>query len=113
MVAVFEQGDLIAVDFNPSLGHEPAKFRPAVVLSCDKFNRMSSLTVVCPVTSTDNGYPLHRFVEDEDGSDAQGYACVEALRAVDLSQRSCKKLGRISEDDLEKLLSITAAVFDV
>lgn len=49
---LFEQGDLIEVDFNPTVGHEPAKRRPALVVSAGYFNNVvSSLTVVCPITS--------------------------------------------------------------
>lgn len=30
---VFEQGDIIEVDFDPTRGHEPQKKRPALVVS--------------------------------------------------------------------------------
>ena len=32
------QCDVILVDFNPSVGHEPAKLRPAVVVSGYGYN---------------------------------------------------------------------------
>ena len=43
-----EQGDVILVDFNPSVGHEPAKLRPAVVVSGYGFNSRANLVAVVP-----------------------------------------------------------------
>ena len=54
-----EQGDVILVDFNPSVGHEPAKLRPAVVVSGYGFNSRANLVAVVPTTTKDNGYPLY------------------------------------------------------
>ena len=45
-----EQGDVILVDFNPSVGHEPAKLRPAVVVSGYGFNSRANLVAVVPTT---------------------------------------------------------------
>ena len=57
---LFEQGDLIEVNFSPTIGHEPQRRRPALVVSVGYFNNViSSLTVVCPITSIANGHPLH------------------------------------------------------
>ncbi|MEG1494363.1 MAG: type II toxin-antitoxin system PemK/MazF family toxin, partial [Gordonibacter sp.] len=50
-----EQGDIVIVDFNPSVGHESAKSRPAIVVSGYGFNSRSSLVAVVPVTSGNNG----------------------------------------------------------
>ena len=45
---LFEQGDLIEVNFSPTVGHEPQRRRPALVVSVGYFNNViSSLTVVC------------------------------------------------------------------
>ena len=35
------QGDIIWIDFNPSVGHEQANYRPAVVVSKRQFNKNS------------------------------------------------------------------------
>ena len=58
-MAIYDQGDIIEVSFDPSIGHEPQKKRPAVVVSTYDFNMRSSLTFVAPITSTFNKYPLH------------------------------------------------------
>ncbi len=79
----FEQGNLIEVNFNPTVGHEPQKRRPALAVSDGYFNNvLSSLVVVCPITSTANGRPLHVVIAD--GNAVSGCVCLEATRAVDL-----------------------------
>ena len=47
MVMIFEQGDIVYLDFDPQSGHEQKSRRPALVISNNLFNRVSSLTMVC------------------------------------------------------------------
>lgn len=107
---ICEQGEVLYVDFEPHVGHEPAKYRPAIVLSADAFNRVSSMTVVAPITSTDNGYPMHSKIDCEDVS---GFACVEQMKAVDLNARKCKHVGYAEEQQMNALLSLAGAVFGI
>jgi mRNA interferase MazF len=53
-----EAGDIVMMDFDPQVGHEQAKRRPALVLTDQRYNRASGLTVVCPVTSQRKPYPF-------------------------------------------------------
>ena len=105
---ICEQGDIIAVDFEPSVGHEPNKYRPALVVSSNTFNTRSSLTAVCPITSVNNGYPLHVGIDHEE---VRGFVYVEQVRTVDLSNRRCKRLAQASEDDMGLVLSYVASIF--
>lgn len=111
-MAIFSQGDIIDVSFDPSLGHEPAKRRPGVVVSTDGFNMHSSMTFVAPITSTRNAYPLHLPIEVEE-ADVYGCVCVEQTRAMDLSVRPCRKLGELRVDDMNALLNILGSVFGI
>ena len=56
MVTIFEQGDIVYLDFDPQAGHEQKDRRPALVISNNLFNRVSSLTMVCPITHTAVSY---------------------------------------------------------
>ena len=112
---ILDQGDFIEVNFNPTLGHEPQKSRPALVVSDSYFNNVvSSLTVVCPITSTDNGHPLH--VRIEAGNAVKGFICVEALRAIKLTagKREAVHLGSsIDARTMAKVLERIGAVFGI
>lgn len=112
---LFEQGDLIEVDFNPTVGHEPAKRRPALVVSTGHFNNVvSSLTVVCPITTSVNRHPLH--IELAPGNAVCGCVCVEQMRAIDLgdSARSATHVGgAIDPATMSRVLDAIGAVFGI
>ena len=113
MNTFFDQGEFIELDFDPSAGHEPIKQRPALVVSASRFNMLlSSLTVVCPITSTDNGHPLHIPLAAENA--VCGFVCVEQLRAVDLNRRFAKSLdSTIDQNSMSFVLEAIGAVFDI
>lgn len=114
-MTMFEQGDIIEVNFNPTVGHEPQKRRPALVVSVGYFNNVvSSLTVVCPITSTVNGHPLH--IELSEGNIVSGCVCVEQMRAVDLENpaRNARRLGAsIDPETMGLVLDAIGAVFGI
>lgn len=82
---ICEQGDVVSINFDPSQQHEPAGRHYAVAISPWHVNRMSALTVLAPITSTDNRYPLH--VKIADGNPVFGFVQCEAIRAMDLGAR--------------------------
>lgn len=51
------QEDLVEFDFSLSVGHEAAGRRPGLVVSFDEFNYQTSMTLVCPITTANNGFP--------------------------------------------------------
>lgn len=109
---IFSQGDIVEVNFSPSLGHEPAKRRPALVVSTDAFNMRSSMTFVAPITSVNNGYPLHLPIHAGDAG-VRGCVCVEQTRAMDLSTRPCEKVGELGVDDMNEVLNLLGSVFGI
>lgn len=82
---IFSPGDIINLNFTPAAGHEPLGFRPALVVSRLRFNTGTSMTIVCPITTTDNGFPLHFPLPD--GLETTGFVALEQIRAVDTSAR--------------------------
>jgi len=67
--------DIVWIDFNPSLGHEIQKRRPALVLSHKGYSTMTNLVAVCPIThasknklqSTGFLVPVPSKISDVDG----------------------------------------------
>lgn len=112
---LFEQGDIIELDFDPTAGHEPQKRRPAVVVSIGYFNNaVSSLTVVCPITSFTNGHPLHIELPPE--CEVEGCICIEQLRAVDLNSqfRDASQTGySVDTETMSRVLESIGAVFGI
>ena len=85
MVTVFEQGDIVYLDFDPQSGHEQKGRRPALVVSNNLFNRVSSLTMVCPITHTDRGHPFHIRLDERTRTD--GVVMCDQARMLDLPSR--------------------------
>ena len=109
---VLEQGDIVSLNFDPSKRHEPAGRHYAVVLSSWEVNRMSSLTLVAPITSRDNGFPLH--VPIEEGNAIYGFVQCEAIRAMDLGARerenAIEVVGPLDDRTLSRVMACVLVV---
>lgn len=109
---ICEQGDIVSINFDPSLRHEPAGRHYAVAISPWEVNRMSSLTVLAPVTSRDNGYPLH--VPIAEGNDIYGFVQCEAIRAMDLDVReqdgSARIVGQLDDATMAQVMACVRVV---
>ena len=108
----YEQGDILLINFNPSKGHEPAKKRPALVVSATRVNYMTNLILLVPITTTDNHFPLH--VPISKGNVVEGFIQCEAARALDLSCRDdIKHLGSIDDETLSAVLEALGVVLGI
>ena len=105
----FEQGDIVDVSFDPSIGHEPKRKRPALVVSNNDFNSSTSMTIICPITTTDNGFFLHEPIPA--GHEVYGFVVMEQLRAVDLEARRAEKIDRLNEKEMKPILSCIKSFF--
>ena len=81
-----KQGTIIKLNFNPQAGHEQAGFRPAVVLSNNVFNEKTNLTIVCPITNTDNKFPATAFVLNPPYS-AEGNGMIFVEKALSMMNK--------------------------
>ncbi len=105
-IANLKQGDIIKVDFNPIKGNEQANYRPAVIVSNDIFNKRCQLFMVCPITNTDNGFPMHIPLNN---TKISGFVLCEHLRTLDLKNRGFSYVEPVSADVLEEVLDIVGA----
>lgn len=79
-----EAGDIIWIDFDPQVGHEQAKRRPALVVTERNYNRASGLAIVCPLTSRRKPYP---FALPATVNKVEGAVLVDHLRSMDWAAR--------------------------
>jgi mRNA interferase MazF len=80
-----EAGDIVMLDFDPQVGREQAKRRPALVLTDQRYNRASGLAVVCPLTSKRKPYPFALPITLDD---IEGAVLVDQLKSLDWLGRS-------------------------
>ena len=108
MLAIFEHGDVVKINFDPSLRHEPAGWHYAVVISPFRMNYLAALTLVAPITSRDNGFPLHIPIGEDERNPVFGFVQVEGLRSVDLASRSnagaLEHVGSLDDDTMQRVM---------
>jgi len=95
-----ERGGVYWVNFDPSLGGEIRKTRPAIVISNDAANVTMNRVQVVPITSkTDRVYPGEALVEV--GGEKRK-AMADQLTAAS-KQRLGKKLDSLSSEDMARV----------
>lgn len=102
-----KQGTIIKINFNPQSGHEQAGYRPAVVISNDTFNEKTKLSIVCPITNTNNYFPLHIPLDNR--TKTTGVILCEHLRALDLNSRTYQEVEKLPDDMLKNIIDIVYA----
>jgi mRNA interferase MazF len=102
-----KKGDFVAVTFDPQSGHEQKGRRPALVVSNTLFNEQTGLAIVCPLSTTDRGYPFHLAVTGNPR--VKGFVMVEQVKSVDYRARQATAMGKASDDLLGEVLSILDA----
>ena len=110
MVTVFEQGDIVYMDFDAQAGHEQRGRRPALVVSSDLFNRVNSLTMVCPITHTDRGSPFHIRLDDRTRTD--GVVMCDQVRMLDLNSRRAAFEEKAPDDVLAEAVDIIRGIIE-
>ena len=105
----YRRGDIVAADLDPALGHEQRKRRYLLVVGNENFNRLCNLTWVCPITSTDNGYPLHRAIHPISTRDIEGFVEVEQLKSLDLEARNAQIVGYLPQHETDTIVEMLLA----
>jgi mRNA interferase MazF len=112
MVAAYvpEAGDIVMLDFDPQVGREQAKRRPALVVTDQRYNRASGLAVVCPLTSKRKPYPF-ALPANIDG--VEGAILVDQLKSMDWQMRNARFHSKVASAVLTKVRQYAAVLLGI
>lgn len=101
------RGDVYLVNFDPTVGFEIRKTRPAVIIQNNIGNRFSQTVIVAAITGDGHKasklIPVSVFIsKDEAGLSKDSLVLLTQIRTVD-KRRLGKRLGQMSEITLQKI----------
>ena len=102
-----EQGDIVALSFDPQSGHEQKGRRPAVIVSNKVFNQHLGLAFACPITNTKRDFPFHVRVESKN---ITGYIMAEQMKSIDYNSRNIKFIEKANQNTMSKILGIIDSI---
>ncbi len=104
-----DKGDIVWLDFDPQLGREQAKRRPAICLSPKEYNQKSELAIFCPITSQIKGYPFEVPVKIKN---KKGVILSDQVKSLSYIERHAVFIGKTSEKTIEKVIENICLLID-
>jgi mRNA interferase MazF len=98
------RGDVCLVNFDPTVGSEIKKTRPAMVIQNNVANQYSPIVIVAAISSKfdDELYPTEILIRaGEAGLKQDSVVLLNQIRSID-RQRATKRIGKVSEMTLKR-----------
>ena len=102
------KGDLIWIDFNPQVGKEIMKRRPALVLSPKEYNT-HGLALVVPIRSRAKSYPFEVKTENVN---VRGVILADSIKSLDWQGRNAKFIDTVSKNKLNEVLELLSVLLE-
>jgi mRNA interferase MazF len=102
-----DAGDIVMMNFDPQIGREQAKRRPALVLTDQRYNRASGLAIVCPLTSKRKAYP---FALPVTVGEVDGAVLVDQLKSMDWAGRKASFHSKVEPALVSKVRQYLAVL---
>jgi mRNA interferase MazF len=104
-IASPRRGEVYLVNFDPTIGSEIRKTRPALIIQNDVANRYSPITIVAALSSKydDNLYPTEVLIKSgEAGITQDSVVLLNQIRSID-HERLVKKMGKVRDVTLKRI----------
>jgi len=109
-----ERGDIYVVSLDPTAGHEQQGKRPVLVVTPGKFNRLTGVPVVLPITTEGNFSRTAGFAVTLAGAGTQttGIVRCDQPRALDLRARGGRKIEDLPDFVVDEVLAKLGPLFE-
>ena len=106
------QGDIIWIDFDPQSGTEQKGRRPALVVSNERYHKITRRrAVVCPITKTDKDYPIH--VKLDGSLQTKGVVLSDQMKVVDLASRNYEHFEKAPFEVTQEVVDIISKLVEI
>lgn len=110
-----KRGEIWRVNFDPTIGTEIRKTRPAIVISSDAVGRLP-IKLVAPLTDWKDRYDYNIWHVRVEPNEQNGLSKTSAIDTLQLrgmdTQRFVEKLGKVTDETLEEIVLAVAAVIE-
>jgi len=98
------RGNIYWANLDPTLGREQSGRRPVLILSHDIFNDRSGTVIALAITSQEQkaGFPLTLELESKN-LPKRSWVKISQIRTLS-TERIGKKLGQVSEEQLDQII---------
>lgn len=103
-IKIVARGEIYLVEFDPAVGSEIKKTRPAIIIQNDVANRFSPVTIVAAISSKfdEKLYPTEVLIlAGEAGLKQDSVVVLDQIRTIDKT-RIVKKIGKVNEFTLKR-----------
>lgn len=107
------RGDIYNVPLDPTEGREQQGHRPVLIVSPRKFNQVTGLPIVAPITSGGSFARTAGFAVSlaTAGTETTGVIRCDQLRVLDLRARKGKKVETVPDFIIEEALAKIEPIF--
>ena len=109
-----ERGDIYLVSLDPTAGHEQLGRRPVLIVSPARFNKLTGVPVIVPITTGGNFARTAGFAVTLTGAGMQttGVVRCDQPRSLDMRARGGRKLESAPEWVVDEVLAKVAPLFE-
>jgi mRNA interferase ChpB len=109
-----ERGDVYLVSLDPSAGHEQRGLRPVLIVTLAKFNNLTGVPVVLPITSGGKFARNAGFAVSLSGAGLRttGIVRCDQPRALDLRARNGRMLEHVPDRIVAEVLARLSPLFE-
>jgi mRNA interferase ChpB len=107
-----KRGEIWSVSLEPTRGREQRGHRPVLIVSPDRFNAVTRLPVVLPITNGGEFARRIQFAVALADTRTTGFVRCDQPRVLDLAERGGKRVETVSDDVLSEVLAKTVTIFE-
>lgn len=101
-VYVPKRNDIVWLDFDPTKGKEIGKYRPALVLSSEEYNKKSGLLICCPISTSARGGATEVPVDNIENENS--VVAANLIQTLSWKERKVKFITKAKSGLMEEVL---------